>query len=377
MIVINNYDKIIINILILLKGHNMVAHLSELAIHNLPLYEIITNGVSPTLLFNIRDKFFLSYLPSIHRITQEEAQQAVKRFYEDITNKINTFPDRNLQKPLIDPLHTVTYAQLHAAHNWVKNVNLINFAEKLSEQIPALQIIVNNPALNITLKAEAIKQFFDDPQNNPTLQDITHLDLGYRDLSELPAEIGNLVNLQGLYLSDNQITQLPPEIGNLVNLRWLNLFNNQITHFPPEIGNLVNLQTLNLSHNQITHLPPEIGNLVNLQRLDLSNNQITHFPPEIGNLVNLRWLDLSHNQITQLPPEIGNLVNLRELDLSRNPLNYQKEFYFHPDPLIRSKYRGVFPRDYNIRLIATILLITGVSMMSMFYFNRIRGTQQT
>jgi hypothetical protein len=98
----------------------MVAHLSELATHNLPLYKIIANGVSLTLLFKIRDKFFLSYFPSIHRITQDEARQAVERFYEDITNKINTFHDRKLQKPLIGPLHTVTYAQLHAAHNWVK-----------------------------------------------------------------------------------------------------------------------------------------------------------------------------------------------------------------------------------------------------------------
>jgi Leucine-rich repeat (LRR) protein len=213
-----------------------------------------------------------------------------------------------------------------------ENVNLINFAEKLSEQIPALQIIVNNPALNITLKAEAIKQFFDDPQNNPTLQNITHLDLSNKNLSDLP-----------------------PEIGKLVNLRELVIFKNQITHLPPQIGNLVNLQKLDLSHNQITHFPPEIGNLVNLQRLYLSHNQITHFPPEIGDL-----------------------VNLRRLDLLRNPLNYQKEFYFHPDPLIRSEYRIGYHRSYdNILLIATILLITGVSMMSMFYFNRIRGTQQT
>ncbi len=49
--------------------------------------------------------------------------------------------------------------------------------------------------------------------------------------------IGNLANLQKLYLSDNKLTALPPEIGQLVNLQILDLGDNQLTALPPEISN--------------------------------------------------------------------------------------------------------------------------------------------
>ena len=35
----------------------------------------------------------------------------------------------------------------------------------------------------------------------------------------MPAEIGQLTSLEGLYLVDNQLTSLPAEIGQLTSLR--------------------------------------------------------------------------------------------------------------------------------------------------------------
>ena len=47
---------------------------------------------------------------------------------------------------------------------------------------------------------------------------------------ELPAELGNLGNLQELTLSDNQLTgEIPAELGNLSNLQELTLSDNQLT----------------------------------------------------------------------------------------------------------------------------------------------------
>jgi hypothetical protein len=136
----------------------------------------------------------------------------------------------------------------------------------------------------------------------------------------IPPEIGNLVNLNELYLYDNQFTSLPPEIGNLVNLSELNLKGNQLTSLPPEIGNLENLWALNLSGNQLTSIPPEIGSLVNLYHFDLIDNQLTSIPPEIGNLASLGWLHLDDNQLTSIPPEFGDLVNLQSILLKGNLL---------------------------------------------------------
>jgi len=55
----------------------------------------------------------------------------------------------------------------------------------------------------------------------------------------------------------------------------------QLTELPKEIGNLVNLIKLCLSNNQLTELPKEIGNLVNLTELDLGGNQLTELPKEL------------------------------------------------------------------------------------------------
>src|SRR5271170_4052256 len=48
---------------------------------------------------------------------------------------------------------------------------------------------------------------------------------------------------------------------------FFSLAANQITIIPKEIGQLINLQVLHLYHNQITTIPKEIGQLINLQYL--------------------------------------------------------------------------------------------------------------
>jgi len=145
---------------------------------------------------------------------------------------------------------------------------------------------------------------------NYSLDELTNLNVLYlwnnRLMGGIPAEIGNLTNLQLLYAVSNQLTSLPAEIGNLTNLQKLFLSDNQLTSLPTEIGNLINLQKLFLQNNRLTILPAEIGNLTNLQVLSLYNNQLTSIPADIGNLTNLQQLSLKYNQLTILPAEIEN-----------------------------------------------------------------------
>ncbi len=141
----------------------------------------------------------------------------------------------------------------------------------------------------------------------------------------IPPELGNLTNLQTLFLSTNELTgSIPSELGNLAKLEHLNLFQNQLTgSIPPELGNLANLQELELSYNQLTgSIPSELGNLANLQELSIYSNQLTgSIPAELGNLANLVYLWLGDNQLTgSIPPELGNLANLQTLQLSSNQL---------------------------------------------------------
>ncbi|QLE48966.1 TIR domain-containing protein [Nostoc sp. C057] len=150
---------------------------------------------------------------------------------------------------------------------------------------------------------------------------VTELDLSLKGLTSLPPEIGQLANLQTLYLYNNQLSSLPPEIGQLTNLQTLYLYSNQLSSLPPEIVQLTNLQTLYLGSNQLSSLPPEIGQLTNLQILYLYNNQLSSLPPEIGQLTNLQTLYLYNNQLSSLPPEIGQLTNLQTLYLYNNQLS--------------------------------------------------------
>ena len=148
----------------------------------------------------------------------------------------------------------------------------------------------------------------------------TSLDFSWKQLSQLPREIGQLTNLQVLYLSNNQLSQLPREIGQLTNLQSLYLSNNQLRQLPREIGQLTNLQSLDLSNNQLSQLPREIGQLTNLQVLYLSSNRLKQLPPEIVQLTSLQVLYLGSNNLKQLPPEIVQLTYLQFLYLGNNNL---------------------------------------------------------
>ncbi len=151
-----------------------------------------------------------------------------------------------------------------------------------------------------------------------TPERVTNLSLTNQGLTgAIPAELGDLANLQGLSLRDNQLAgAIPSELGGLANLQWLDLGGNQlIGAIPSELGDLANLQWLFLGWNQLTGaIPSELGNLANLQSLSLRANQLTgEIPSELGDLANLGLLFLKGNQLTGCIPE--ELRNVADNDL--------------------------------------------------------------
>lgn len=151
--------------------------------------------------------------------------------------------------------------------------------------------------------------------------EMTDLDLSEMGITELPVEIGQLVNLHRLHVNCNQLTALPESIGQLVNLHVLHLGENQLSELPESIGKLANLQQLWLGDCQLTALPESIGQLANLRDVRLYGNRLTALPESIGHLANLGELWLHDNQLTELPESIGQLARLWGLHLKGNPLN--------------------------------------------------------
>ena len=80
--------------------------------------------------------------------------------------------------------------------------------------------------------------------------------------------------LEVLYLGGNQLTNVPRQLGSLVNLRALILCDNKLLSIPQELAQLKNLHSLSLHRNQLTTLPMEIVMLVNLKELSLRDNPL-------------------------------------------------------------------------------------------------------
>ena len=162
------------------------------------------------------------------------------------------------------------------------------------------------------------------------LANLEWLDLGRNALTgSIPPELAKLTNLETLDLAygENALSgSIPPELGNLTNLTWLRLAGNTLSgSIPQELGQLGNLQRLDLDHNELSgSVPSWLGNLTNLHALDLAGNQLSgSIPPELGKLTNLQsWLLLFNNQLSgPIPPELGDLAKLEELILGGNQLS--------------------------------------------------------
>ena len=84
---------------------------------------------------------------------------------------------------------------------------------------------------------------------------VTTLGLDFNNLTgSIPAEFGNLTNLEGFAMRGNNLTgSIPTTIGSLTNLIIFYLSNNQLTgRIPSEIGRLTSLGVLSLGNNQLS-----------------------------------------------------------------------------------------------------------------------------
>ncbi|KAG6492713.1 protein NSP-INTERACTING KINASE 1-like isoform X1 [Zingiber officinale] len=119
--------------------------------------------------------------------------------------------------------------------------------------------------------------------------------------------------------SQNLSGTLDPSIGNLTNLEILFLQNNNITGpLPTEIGSLSKLQTIDLSNNHFSgEIPASLGNLIDLQYMRINNNSLSgSFPSSLADLPQLAFIDLSYNDLSGPMPQLS----ARTFNIVGNPL---------------------------------------------------------
>ena len=149
----------------------------------------------------------------------------------------------------------------------MKNLSNIAFEEAINQW--ANQEIAHNPynQASIMVAVNIMKKVKEE--------NITTLTLEKLNLTSIPPAIGQLTQLEYLFLSDNQIRDIPCEIWQLTQLKQLCFANNNISVISSEIEQLTQLEYLFLSKNAINNLPDNITKLYNIIVIDLIDNPLT------------------------------------------------------------------------------------------------------
>ena len=160
---------------------------------------------------------------------------------------------------------------------------------------------------------------------------------------EIPAELGDLSNLQRLYLHSNELSgPIPSWLVTLTELRELSLWSNQLTGMiPAEVAPAQDWAALRVLYdgtggadwtnnmNWLIGEPLSEGYGVTTDAngrvtiLSLSANGLTGtIGAELGVLTHLTGLYLNDNELTgPIPPELENLANLQVFDVRNTGLS--------------------------------------------------------
>jgi Leucine-rich repeat (LRR) protein len=181
------------------------------------------------------------------------------------------------------------------------------------------------------------------------------------ELKKVPDQIGDLKNLEALFLNDTILERLPESVGQLTQLKYVKLSNTKLKKLPDSFDKLINLEhlfidipslDLNDAFEKIKNLPKlsllsisllqqyptnlkelkYVKTLIITQNYDLYRKGFERLPlPEsITEIPNLETLDLTNNnQLVSLPESIGKMNNLKNLHISSTAIKSLPESLQH------------------------------------------------
>ena len=154
-------------------------------------------------------------------------------------------------------------------------------------------------------------------------QSLQQLDVSQNYLSRvIPQQVFSLfLFVELLNISYNSFSgKLPVEVGNLKNINSLDVSKNNLSGEIPTIGNLLNLENLYLQGNSFEGIiPSSMTYLKGLELLDvLRNNLLGFIPKGLQKLLFLKYLNILFNDIKGPLPTIGVFKNVDAISIIGN-----------------------------------------------------------
>lgn len=145
------------------------------------------------------------------------------------------------------------------------------------------------------------------------------LNLTGNALSRLPEDLYRLKHLHVLFCSENRFTELPASIGQCLQLQIVGFKANQIRDVPAQALPPL-LRWLILTDNCIEALPDALGACSALQKLMLAGNRLQQLPESLAACEQLELVRIAANRLTELPDWLLKLPALAWLAYAGNPL---------------------------------------------------------
>lgn len=149
-------------------------------------------------------------------------------------------------------------------------------------------------------------------------------------LKSLPKEMGNLTNLEYLYIANTELESLPDEMVNLESLTDIEIYNcPKMVKFPMVITKLPELISLNISNNAQWSEEDFLAGMralatgpakEKIQILYARQNKLPLLPREFKNLKKIGLLDLAFNKIAYIEEALGEEIAFVQLYLDNNKL---------------------------------------------------------
>ena len=219
-----------------------------------------------------------------------------------------------------EELMKTNFAKLKEVRIYSNSNNEVQVSEALLRRLfsEAQQLEV------LEIKEVGIASFPELSVENKTLKVLV---LRLNNLSKLPENIGSLSALQTIDIY-NPITEVPASLMNLKQLENLKFEGVEFTDFPEQVFALPKLKSLIISQfdtkNKIKVLPDNFDKLPLLEELSLRNAALSEVPASVGRLPKLENVYFNANNLTKLPQALAENPRLTYVNINDNPLDFKQ-----------------------------------------------------